>query len=106
MHGDLWQDNLLRQQDGSLAVIDWGGSATQGYAVYDLVRLAQSFRLTKTRLHDELAWQAGRLGHASDGLTLHLLGALGHYAARLGEFPRERFCAMAQSCWSIFKSAS
>jgi hypothetical protein len=105
MHGDLWQGNILRRQNGSLAVIDWGGSTTNGYAIYDLIRFAQSFRLSKASLRRELRWHSAKLDRSVDGSSAHLLGALGHYALRLGEFPRERFCVMAEECWNTFKSA-
>ncbi|MEZ6192172.1 MAG: phosphotransferase [Phycisphaerales bacterium] len=43
MHNDLWKDNILLDDEGRIAVIDWPGSTVKGYAMYDLVRLADSF---------------------------------------------------------------
>lgn len=100
MHGDLWQCNILRQKDGTLAIIDWAGSCTVGYGVYDLIRFADSFRLSRSKLRRELNWHAGQLGgEPGVVLPMHLLGALGHYALNLNEFPFERFLPLAIRCY-------
>jgi len=100
MHGDLWQGNIMRHKDGSLAIIDWAGSITDGYGVYDLIRFAESFKISRAKLHRELNWQAVKLG-GDPGIVLpmHLLSALGHYLLNLNEFPFERFLPMAVRCY-------
>lgn len=104
MHGDLWHGNIMRQKDGSLAVIDWGGSAAEGYGVFDLIRASQSFKLGKKRVRRELIWYRSLLGMGAAGPTVHLLGALGHLAGQLGEFPKERFCFMADQCYDSLRN--
>lgn len=104
MHGDLWQGNVMRRNDGSLAIIDWAGSLTRGYGIYDLVRLADSFRLSRRTLVDEIRWHAGQLGEPQYSPQLHLFGALGHYARHLGEFPKSRFVELAARCHKILDS--
>lgn len=103
MHGDLWQGNLMRQRDGSLAIIDWGGSAPNGYGLYDLIRLGSSLGIPSARMKQEIAWHSDTLGGDSEIAPLHLLAGLGHYAARLGEFPRERFVKLATHCFDMFE---
>jgi hypothetical protein len=99
MHGDLWLGNLLRRPNGTLCIIDWAGSQPQGYGVYDLMRLGISLRVPTRIMKQEIAVHGTALGGA-EALRLHLLAALGHYAANLGEFPRERFVVTAERVWS------
>ena len=103
MHGDLWRNNVMRRDDGSLAVIDWAGSEVDGYGIYDLVRFKQSFNIADARYRSELRWYAELMG-GEDAVMAHLLGALGHYADRLGEFPRERFVTLAADCYALLNS--
>ncbi len=39
-----------------------------------------------------------------DAVIAHLLGALGHYANRLGEFPKQRFVTLANDCYDLLRS--
>ena len=103
MHGDLWRNNVMRRDDGSLAVIDWAGSEVDGYGIYDLVRFKQSFNIADARYRSELHWYAELMG-GEEVVTAHLFGALGHYANRLGEFPRERFVTLATVCYALLMS--
>lgn len=104
MHGDLWVATAMRRRDGSLAVIDWGGSTAKGYGIYDLVRAASSFGVPRRRLAREIAWHSRALGDVEGIPSLHLLGALGYYARHLGEFPLPRFIELAASCHRILQS--
>lgn len=103
MHGDLWRNNIMRRGDGRLAVIDWAGSAVDGYGIYDLVRFKQSINFSQALYCAELRWYAELMG-GEEGVIAHLLGALGHYADRLGEFPRERFVTLATDCYALLMS--
>ena len=105
MHGDLWHGNVMRRKDGRLVLIDWGGSAMHGYGLYDLVRCALAFGLSRRRLAQEVRWHGAALGDADQTPMLHLLGALGHYARNLGEFPLERFVRMSENCVSALQRA-
>lgn len=104
MHGDLWRGNVMIQEDGSLAVIDWGGSAAKGYGIFDLIRASQSFNLGLKRVRWELNWHRAHLGLGEAGPTIHLLSALGHFATKLGQFSKERFCLMANECYSTLRN--
>ncbi|MBJ6122136.1 phosphotransferase [Sphingomonas mollis] len=103
MHGDLWRNNVMQNDAGNLAIIDWAGSARQGYAIYDLVRFHQSFGMAHAKFAAELDWYCETLGGV-DVVIAHLLGALGHYANRLGEFPKQRFIALANECYDLLRS--
>lgn len=106
MHGDLWHGNLMRKPDGSLAIIDWGGSATHGYGLYDLIRIGDSLGIPPARMKREIAWHAEALGGGREVAELHLLAALGHYARRLGQFPLNRFVGLAGHCFDLFERFS
>lgn len=99
MHGDLWRGNVLHGAASSgFAVVDWRGSLTEGFPVFDLVRVAESFDLSASSLGRELKRHQAALTCGAEDLPLYLLGALGHYAAHLGEMPPALFRAMADEC--------
>jgi hypothetical protein len=106
MHGDLWKGNVLHGA-GSTAftLVDWRGSATHGFPTFDLIRAAASFELSPKALERELQLHRRVLGCQMEDLPLYLLGALGHYAAHLGEMAPERFQAMADECVERLSSA-
>jgi hypothetical protein len=96
MHGDLWKGNILHgEANRPFTLIDWGGSELNGYPLYDLMRLALSFRISTSALRGELDRHRAALNCADADLPLFLLGALGHYAEKRGEFPLDRFREMA-----------
>jgi len=101
MHGDLWLGNLLRKPDGSLCVIDWGGSQQHGYGLFDLIRLCDSLHVPLRIMKREFLAHQTALGGRQAAET-HLLAALGHFAGNLGEFPRARFIIMAGKVWRLF----
>jgi hypothetical protein len=108
MHGDLWKGNLLvRERDAEIkrrrwqdrvVVIDWAGSETHGYAIYDLIRLAQSMQMSRVRLRNEIKRHCDVLQCDPTDATSHLVAALGHIAMNLEHFPIDRYARMAESC--------
>lgn len=99
MHGDLWKGNVLHgAASTAFTLVDWRGSETQGYPIFDLIRAAESFGLSPKALGRELRLHRRALGCQVEDLPLYLLGALGHYAARLGEMSPAAFRAMSDSC--------
>lgn len=98
MHGDLWVGNLLWKADGSLCIIDWGGSQPRGYGLFDLIRLGESLRLPPRLFRQEIVAHEALLGGQAAART-HLLAALGHFATNLGQFPLDRFIGMADRVW-------
>ena len=113
MHGDLWQGNILirgaktsaeRWRDRAV-VIDWGGSKIDGYAIYDLIRLAQSFRLSSKELHFELLRYRQILECEVGDMRSHLLAALGYLLMNLENFPIDRYVNLAQACLATLDEA-
>lgn len=106
MHGDLWKGNVLRGiAPARFTLVDWRGSALQGFPVFDLIRAAQSFGLSAAALRRELQQQRAALGCQAQDLPVYLLGALGHYASRLGEMRPSLFRAMADDCVMLLSGA-
>ncbi len=70
-----------------------------GFAIYDLMRFAGSFRLSPQMLREELAAHAAALGVPVEQTGTYLMAGLGHYARNLGQFPLPRFRAMAETCF-------
>jgi aminoglycoside phosphotransferase (APT) family kinase protein len=92
MHGDLWVGNILLDHAPALlgprlspegsrgpgfVVIDWGTARVAGHAIYDLVRVAHSFRLVPSRLQAEIEQHCRLLDCALPDARSYLLAALG-----------------------------
>lgn len=101
-HNDLWEGNVLRAPEGpfewSFALIDWGGARVRGHAIYDLVRLADSFGLSGRSLARQLELHAQALGCSPAQTKHHLVAALAWLAANLDEWPPESFTQVADHC--------
>lgn len=111
MHGDLWKGNVLHGIGATpFTLVDWRGSATDGFPLFDLVRAAESFGLSPKALYRELQLHRAALGCREEDLPVYLLGALGHYAAHLGEMSPALFQTMADQCvrrlWSALEVAA
>lgn len=110
MHGDLWKGNILlkpsetqlslKRSSESFAVIDWGGSLLCGYPIYDIVRLAQSFRLSARALRSEIIRHCTVLRCESIDAQSYLVAALGDLAKMLDRFPLDRYLVLADACFT------
>jgi hypothetical protein len=115
MHGDLWKGNILiraanraveqRRWLDRFVIIDWAGSEIHGYAIYDLVRLAQSMRLNARSLRSEVDRHCRLLRCEAADAKSYLLAALGHILMNLGHFPIDRYARMAESCLTTLEHA-
>lgn len=106
MHGDLWKGNVLHGvASTAFTLVDWRGSETHGFPLFDLIRTAGSFGLSPKALSRELQLHRAALGCEIEDLPLYLLGALGHYAARLGEMSPALFRSMVDECVQRLSSA-
>lgn len=116
MHGDLWVGNILLRADANIfntinpydnfVITDWAGSEVNGYAIYDLIRLAESMNLSPKKLKVEINKHCNLLECDFIDATSYLLAALGFIAMNLEHFPLNRFACMAESCFSTLSKAS
>jgi len=98
MHNDLWKGNILLDDDGEIIVIDWPGSRVDGYAMYDLVRLADSFGLSDRVLGEQVRAHCRVLGCDATDAASHLAAALGFLLSDLDHFPMHLFLPLADKC--------
>jgi hypothetical protein len=107
MHGDFWRGNVLVRRraatlggrlplPGDLVVTDWRTGLAHGYALFDLLRWADSVGLPRRALQREVRAHRAILGCAPDDARGHVLAALGQRYLALGHFPVERFSIMAR----------
>ena len=106
MHGDLFRRNILIDVSNASAsrrrrwvrrfvVIDWPGARLDGYAICDLIRLAQSMKLPGRRLLDEVRRHCRLLQCEALDACSYLLAGLGHLGMNLEHFPREHYVRAA-----------
>jgi len=98
MHNDLWKGNILLDRGGGIVVIDWPGSLMDGYGVYDLLRLADSFGLGDRALGEQVRAHCRVLGCDPRDAVSHLAAGLGHMMDHLDHFPMHRFLPLAEKC--------
>ena len=116
MHGDCWRGNVLIRPAASFdqrtpwaerfVVIDWPGAEIYGYAIFDVVRMAQSMRITCRQLGDELNRHCDALQCDRTDAMAYLLAALGNLGMSLECFPMEQFIKMAEACHATLRMCS
>lgn|GEM_PF-1660658 len=117
MHGDLWRGNVLLTQptakvsseaepstsasnkstSNKIVLIDWAASLVHGYAIFDLVRMAESFGLSPKQLRKNLEIHCQILGCDVQDSKSYLLSAMGHIGRDLRHFPVANFLRMCES---------
>ena len=106
MHGDVWTGNVLHgAASTAFTLVDWRGSEADGFPLFDLIRGADSFGLSPKALRRELQLHRAALRCQAQDLPIYLLGALGHYAAHLGEMLVTHFRRMADDSVGRLMSA-
>jgi hypothetical protein len=105
MHNDLWKGNVLLDGSGGIVVIDWPGSTVDGYPIYDLARLADSFGLGDRALGEQVRAHCRLLGCDPQDAVSHLAAGLGHLLQNLDHFPMHLFMPMADKCVRRITSA-
>jgi hypothetical protein len=113
MHGDCWRGNVLIRPLASsderqswaerFVVIDWPGAEINGYALFDVVRMAQSMRVTFRQLRDEVDRHCDLLACERADAPSYLLAALGNLGMSLECFPVEQFAKMTEACHTTLK---
>ena len=115
MHGDFWHGNILiapvQKVVKALAwrerfvVIDWAGSRTNGYPIFDLLRMSHSFNLKSANISHELRRYRKLLGCDIKDVRSYNATALGHMVMNLEYFSFSRFVKMANTCTDILDRA-
>ncbi len=113
MHNDLWLGNLLidnrnvtgragRPWAERFVIIDWPGAAIEGYGMYDLLRFAQTMKLSGEGLREEVGAHCAILGCEPIDARSHLMAALGYLLLHIEHFPKPAFVRTAMSClWTL-----
>lgn len=104
-HNDLWKGNILRQakhdrtaSGSDIVIIDWRGSRTDGFPIYDLTRILLSMVASPSELRAEMERATKALNCDLSDCRSYLMVALGSLAVDLDQFPRESFLRLARSC--------
>lgn len=113
-HNDLWLGNLLidhrnvtgragRPWAERFVIIDWPGAAIEGYGLYDLLRFAQTMKLSGDALRDEVRVHCAILGCEPADARSHLMAALGYLLLHIEHFPKPAFVRTAMSCMATLE---
>jgi glycosyltransferase involved in cell wall biosynthesis len=105
-HNDFWLGNILLEPSnpwlgattGRFAIIDWGAGTLDGYAIYDLIRIASTVRISKQRLKREILSHCQLLGCEPEDASGYLAAALGHLGLRNDHFPADRYVELVDWC--------
>lgn len=112
MHNDLWLGNILiddrnvtgragRAWAERFVIIDWPGAVIEGYGFYDLLRFAQTIKLSGDSLAREVRAHCGIFGCEPADARSHLSAALGWLLINLEHFPKPAFARTAMGCLTL-----
>lgn len=113
MHGDLWRGNILFSDPNNrpkhlpfarLVIIDWPGGMTDGYAIYDLIRIGISMRLPRMFLQKHIKRHCEILGCRTLDARYHLISALAHIGQNLNHFPPQSFARLTNDCLQFLQA--
>ena len=107
-HNDFWGGNLLLQTDQQdngfkFIVIDWPGAIIKGHAIYDLIRMSMSLKLSTKRLMQELQQHCDILDCVLVDSRSYLLASLGYLGMNLDHFPVENYIRLTESCYQYMQ---
>ena len=101
-HNDLWKGNIMLpgpdepdKTSPKFTVIDWAGSSTQGFAFFDLMKLARSFKFPALFTKQIIRKQCIALECSEHDAMSCLLAALGTLGMNLENFPPHIYVRMA-----------
>ena len=86
-------------------VIDWPGAKMRGYLMYDLLRLANSMRLSTRALRREVLRHCQIVDIEPVSARGHLLAGLGYLGLNLGCFPPEVYAETSRICFNNLSDA-
>ena len=102
-HNDLWRGNVLSSNNTKFVLIDWDGVTLKGYAFYDLVRVAGSFKLNKAKFQLALQQYCAVMGCNKKQAKYYLISAFAFLCANLGDWQYERFLILLNDCMEYFE---
>lgn len=97
-HNDLWCGNVLSSKQHKFVLIDWDGVLLNGYAFYDLVRVAGSFGFKKTRFNHVFKQYCNAMQCNEIQAKYYLISAFAFLHSDLGGWQLERFITLLESC--------
>ena len=103
-HNDLWRGNVLNSKSTKFVLIDWDGITLKGYAFYDLVRVAGSFKLNKAKFQNALQQYCDVMGCNKTQAKYYLISAFAFLHANLGDWQYERFLILLNDCMEYFET--
>lgn len=104
-HNDLWEGNLLvnkynvKNTYHGLTIIDWAGGSYRSFAIYDLVRISMSLKVSRSVFSDELLSHCAILHCDKKNAMGYLLASFAYLAENLDEFPADRFIQLLDDCF-------
>lgn len=107
MHGDFWRGNIMIRPSlhsfewwpDRAVIIDWASSLVHGYAIYDLVCMAESLKMSAKALRRELEQHCELLQCELSDSRCYLVAALAWLQLNRGFFQLERYQELAQECF-------
>jgi hypothetical protein len=94
---------VLNNDKTKFVLIDWDGVTLKGYAFYDLVRAASSFKLSKAKFQSALQQYCGVLQCNKKQAKYYLISAFAFLYANLGDWQYERFLILLDDCMQYFE---
>jgi len=108
-HNDFWLGNVLINKNNSygISVIDWAGSNSKGMAIYDLVRMSLSLKVSDRFFVNQLRLTCQVMNCDLNSSKGYLLSSFANLAENLGDFPEERFIGLLdKSCDYLFDNVN
>jgi Choline/ethanolamine kinase len=102
-HNDLWRGNVLSSDTTKFVLIDWDGVALKGYAFYDFVRVADSFKLSKAKFQLALQQYCSVMACDKKQANYYLIAAFAFLYSDLGNWQYERFLILLNDCMQYFE---
>lgn len=105
-HNDLWRGNVLMSKQHKFLLIDWDGVMLEGYAFYDLVRVADSFKLDGADFKQRLRQYCNMMQCDKTQAKYYLISAFAYLYSDLGGWQYERFLILLNDCMQYLESNS
>lgn len=102
-HNDLWIGNVLINKHNGVTIIDWASAHYKSFAIYDLVRLSMSLKLSKRVFHRELQAHCQILQCETKDSMGYLLASLAFLSENLDHFSEDRFLMLVKKCFDYLE---